>query len=383
MSLKDKVAVIGVGCCKFGENWTQSQEDMLVEAAYDAYGDARIEPSQIQAAWVGIQYASTGMAGVGLADPLKLYGIPVTRCENFCASGMDAFRNAVFSVAAGVYDIVLAAGVEKLMDAGSRGLPGTGGGHPFIGGVSAPGMFAMAANRYMDKYGITKETMGKVAVKNHYNGAVNPKAHFQREVDLETVVNAPMIASPLGRFDCCAMTDGAAVAIICRADMANKFRDDPVYVKGLGLSVYTGQPNYDPNFDYLGFAATQHASSEAYKQAGVSNPRKEISFAEVHDCFTITEILNYEDLGFCNKGEGGKFIEEGVSSIEGELPVNPSGGLKSFGHPIGATGVRMIYELTKQLQGRADGRQVKNPELGLAHNLGGPGSVAGVAILGL
>ncbi len=382
MSLKDKVAVIGVGCCKFGENWTQSQEDMLVEAAYDAYGDARIEPSQIQAAWVGIQYASTGMAGIGLADPLKLYGIPVTRCENFCASGMDAFRNAVFSVAAGVYDIVMAAGVEKLMDAGSRGLPGTGGGHPFIGGVSAPGMFAMAANRYMDKYGITKETMGKVAVKNHYNGAVNPKAHFQREVDLETVVNAPMIASPLGRFDCCAMTDGAAVAIICRADMANKFRDDPVYVKGLGLSVYTGQPNYDPNFDYLGFSSTQHASSEAYKQAGVSNPRKEISFAEVHDCFTITEILNYEDLGFCNKGEGGKFIEEGISSIEGELPVNPSGGLKSFGHPIGATGVRMIYELTKQLQGRADGRQVKNPELGLAHNLGGPGSVACVAILG-
>lgn len=383
MSLKDKVAVIGVGCCKFGENWTQSQEDMLVEAAYDAFGDARIEPSQIQAAWVGIQYASTGMAGIGLADPLKLYGIPVTRCENFCASGMDAFRNAVFSVAAGVYDIVLAAGVEKLMDAGSRGLPGTGGGHPFIGGVSAPGMFAMAANRYMDKYGITKETMGKVAVKNHYNGAVNPKAHFQREVDLETVVNAPMIASPLGRFDCCAMTDGAAAAIICRADMANKFRDDPVYVKGLGLSVYTGQPTYDPNFDYLGFSATQQASSEAYKQAGVSNPRKEISFAEVHDCFTITEILNYEDLGFCNKGEGGKFIEEGVSSIEGELPVNPSGGLKSFGHPIGATGVRMIYELTKQLQGRADGRQVKNPELGLAHNLGGPGSVACVAILGL
>ena len=383
MSLKDKVAVIGVCCCKLGENRTQSHEDMLVEAAYDAFGDARIEPSQIQAAWVGIQYASTGMAGISLADPLKLYGIPVTRCENFCASGMDAFRNAVFSVAAGVYDIVLAAGVEKLMDAGSRGLPGTGGGHPFIGGVSAPGMFAMAANRYMDKYGITKETIGKVAVKNHYNGAVNPKAHFQREVDLETVVNAPMIASPLGRFDCCAMTDGAAAAIICRADMANKFRDDPVYVKGLGLSVYTGQPAYDPNFDYLGFSATQRASSEAYKQAGVSNPRKEISFAEVHDCFTITEILNYEDLGVCNKGEGGKFIEEGVSSIEGELPVNPSGGLKSFGHPIGATGVRMIYELTKQLQGRADGRQVKNPELGLAHNLGGPGSVACVAILGL
>lgn len=378
MSLKDKIAVIGVGLCKFGENYHMSTNDMLVDAAFDAYADAGIDSKEIQAAWVAT--LSSGTSGTMLADPLKLYKVPITRVENFCASGMDAFRNACMAIAAGMYDVALVAGVEKLKDSGQRGL-GTFGTHPVLAyGTTAPSMFAMAATRYMHKYGITKETLAQIAVKNHKNGTKSPKAHFQMEISVEQVVKAPMISSPLGLFDCCPITDGAAVAIICRADLAKKYRDDPVYVKGIGLAVTSGQPYYQPKNDYLSFEATTLAAEQAYKQVGITNPRKEISFAEVHDCFTITELLVYEDLKFCKKGEGAEFIS--TAALDGELPVNPSGGLKSFGHPIGATGIRMIYELTTQLRGQAGPRQVKNPQLGLAYNLGGPGSVGIVSILG-
>jgi len=383
--IKDKVAIIGVGCTKFGELWEKDMEDLLVEASYEAFEDAGIEPRDVDAIWCGVFYYFTGLAGTAAAEPLKLYGKPVTRVENYCASGMDAFRNACFAVASGAYDIVMACGVEKIMDSGTRGLPGlTDFGHPFYGQVSAPGMFAMAATRCFHKYGWTKEDLALVAVKNHYNGAAHPKAHFRREIKVEDVLNAPMIAWPLGRYDCCAMSDGAAALILTRPEIAKQYKhkDDYVLVKANGLAVETVYPFYKPSFDYLGFPATRKAAEEAYREAGIENPRKEISFAEVHDCFTITEILNYEDLRFCKKGEGADFIREGISSIEGDLPVNPSGGLKCFGHPIGATGCRMLYEVTKQLQGRADGRQVEDPELGLAHNLGGPASVASVTILG-
>jgi acetyl-CoA C-acetyltransferase len=200
------------------------------------------------------------------------------------------------------------------------------------------------------------------------------------EITEETVLKAPMIYSPLGLFDCCPTTDGAAAAVLCRADRAREFRADPIYVKGVGLAVVSGQPYYKPSFDYMGFPATQKAAATAYTQAGVT--ADDVDFAEVHDCFTITEILNYEDLGFCPRGEGGRFVEEGRASLGGDKPVNPSGGLKSFGHPVGATGVRMLTELTVQLRGQAGARQVANARLGLAHNLGGPGAVACVSILG-
>jgi acetyl-CoA C-acetyltransferase len=378
MSIKDKIAVIGVGCSKFGENYNMSADDMIVEAVFEAYADAKIEPQEIQAAWVAT--LSSGISATTVADPLKLYNIPITRVENYCASGMDAFRNACFAVASGMYDVALVVGVEKLKDSGQRGL-GAFGNHPVLAyGTTAPSLFAMAATRYMHKFGITKETLAQVAVKNHKNGCFSPKAHFQMEVTVDKVVKAPMISSPLGLFDCCPTTDGAAAAIICKKELAKKYRDDPVYVKGLGLAVTSGKPYFKPGYDYLSFEATTLAAEMAYKQVGITNPRKEISFAEVHDCFTITEILVYEDLKFCKKGEGGEFIP--VATLEGDLPVNPSGGLKSFGHPIGATGVRMIYELTLQLQGRAGKRQVKNPELGLAYNLGGPGAIGIVTILG-
>lgn len=383
--IKDKVAIAGVGCTKFGELWEKDQEDLLVEAAQEALADAGLGPDDIEASWVGVFYNFTGLGGNAVADPLKLFGKPATRVENFCASGMDAFRNACFAVAAGAYDIVLACGVEKILDQGARGLPGIGEiGHPVMGGVSAPGMFAMAATRCFHQYGWTKEDLARVAVKNHANGAAHPKAHFRRPVSAEDVIKAPMIAWPLGRLDCCAVSDGAAAIVLTRPEIARQLRhkDDFVTVKATALAVHTMQPMYKPSYDYLGFPATRDAARKAYEAAGIRDPAKEISFAEVHDCFTITELLNIEDLGFAEPGHGADFVKDGLADVEGQIPINPSGGLKCFGHPIGATGCRMIYEVTKQLQGRADGKQVQNPRLGLAHNLGGPGSVCSITILG-
>ena len=384
-SIKDKTAIMGVGCTKFGEIWEKDAEDLLVEAVYEALDDAGITPDDIEATWVGVLYNFTGVSGSAAAEPLKLFGKPATRVENFCASGMDAFRNACYAVASGVYDVVLACGVEKLMDTGGSGLPTGEMGHPILGNVSAPGMFALAATRCFHEHGWTKEDLAHVAVKNHKNGALHPKAHFRRPITVENVLNAPMIAWPLGRFDCCAMSDGAAALVVTRPEIAkkSKHKDDYVLTKANALAVHTMQPMYRASFDYLGFPATQAAARLAYEEAGIKNPAKEISFAEVHDCFTITEILNYQDLQFCEPGQGANFVREGHVEVDGDLPVNPSGGLKCFGHPIGATGCRMLYEVTKQLQGRADGAQVKDPRLGLAHNLGGPASVCSVTILGL
>lgn len=377
MNIRNKVAVIGAGCSKFGEHYDMSAEDTIVTAALEAYADAKVDPSQIQAAWVGT--LSSANAGNALADPLKLFNIPITRVENYCASGMDAFRNACMAVAAGMYDVVLALGFEKLRDSGQRGL-GTFGNHPVVGyGTTAPSLFAMAANRYFSTYGIDKRALAKVAMKNHHNGTMSPKAHFQMEVTEEQVINAPMICSPLGLFDCCPTTDGAAAAIICRADLAKSFRPDPLYVKGIGLAVTSGEPYLKPGFAYTGFPATAQAAQSAYEQAGMTV--KDLDLVECHDCFTITEILNIEDLGLANRGEGWRYVEEGRAAIGGEIPVNPSGGLKSFGHPIGATGIRMIYEVSQHLWNKAGARQVKNAEVGLAHNLGGPGSVGCVTIL--
>jgi acetyl-CoA C-acetyltransferase len=383
-SIKDKAAIIGVGCTKFGERWEKDVEDLVVEAAYEALEDAGLTPDDIDAAWVGFLYNFTGVSGNTFSEPMKLFGKPVTHVENFCASGMDAFRNACYGVASGVYDVVIACGVEKLTDIGGSGLPMSGFGHPVIGGISAPGMFALAATRCFHEYGWTKEDLGRVAIKNHKNGVLHPKAHFRKAVTMEEVLSAPMIAWPLGRFDCCAMSDGAAAIVITRPEIAkqSKHKDDYIVVKANALATASAQPMFRNSFDYLSFPATQAAAALAYKEAGIKDPANEISFAEVHDCFTITEILNCQDLGFCEQGQGASFVAEGHTEVDGNIPVNPSGGLKCFGHPIGATGCRMIYELTKQLQGRADGAQVKDPRLGLAHNLGGPASICSVTILG-
>ena len=383
-SLKDQVAIIGVGCVKFGDNFDQGYEEMAAEAAFAAFQDGGIAPDQIDAAWLGTYSPAQGhgKAAVSLGDALRLYDKPISRVENFCATGTDAFRHAVLAVGSGVYDTALVLGVEKYKDRPGRGLAREGV-HPFYhDGSTAPGLFALAATRYMHEYGLKRETLAKVAVKNHKNGSLNAKAHLQKEVTIEAVLSAPIVAYPFGLYDCCPTTDGAAAAIVCRADRAKSFRGDPILVKGVGLSVTTGRPFMDPGFDYLGFQATQGAASQAYKMAGITNPVSEIDVAEVHDCFTWTEISNYEDLGFVPKGEGAKLIEEGRTSLEGDIPVNPSGGLKSFGHPIGASGVRMIYEIVTQLRGQAGQRQVRDARQGLVHNVGGPGAVSCVAILG-
>ncbi len=380
--IRDRVAVLGVGCAKFGDRFEASYDELALEAANEAFADAGIEPGRIDAAWLGTYLPNHGWgkASVGLADSLRLYDRPITRVENFCATGTEAFRAACLGVASGMYDIALALGVEKMKDRPGRGIPRAGQ-HPLLArGATAPGLFALAANRWMHEFKVDRTPLAMVAVKNHANGAKNPKAHMQKEVTLEQVLKAPIVASPFGLFDCCPTTDGAAAAIVCRPEIAKELGIDPILVKGIGLAVTTGRPFNDPGFAYTGFKATALASSQAYEQAGIT--AEDVQFAEVHDCFTWTELTNYEDLGFAKKGDGHRLIREGITAVDGARPVNPSGGLKSFGHPIGASGIRMIYEVTRQLRGKAGPLQVKRHELGLAHNVGGPGAVSCVVVLG-
>src|SRR5262249_11923020 len=340
MNIRDRVAVVGVGCSKFGEHYDRSTEDLVVEAAFEAYADAGIEPGRIQAAWVGA--LESGLSGTALADPLKLFNIPITRVENYCASGMDAFRNACLAVAAGMYDCVLALGFEKLRDSGRRGL-GTLTNHQVIGyGTTAPSLFAMAANRYFKTYGVTKDALAKVAVKNHHNGTMSPKAHFQMEVTEEQVLAAPLICSPLGLFDCCPTTDGGAAATPRRGEAAQECRPDPTLVRALGLAFPSGEPSLKPGFAYTGFPATRQAAKSAYEQAGITP--KDLDLAEVHDCFTITEILNYEDLGLCGPGEGWRYVAEGRGGVDGGAGGGePRGGLPAVWPPLGAARRRLDY----------------------------------------
>ncbi len=384
-TIKDKVAIIGMGCTKFGERWDSGPEDLIIEAAYEAFEDAGIAPDDIEAAWVGT--LRSGEAGAIVADALKIKNIPITRVENWCATGHEALRNAVFGVASGMYDIAMAIGYEKLKDTGFGGLGVGRGSNPVLQArATAPSYFSFIANRYFHTYGIDddegKELLARIAVKNHHNGTMSPKAHFQKEITVEQVLKAPIIAWPLGLFDCCPTTDGAAAAIICRADLAKNFRADPVYIKGIGFSVDSMLPMTRPGFDYLGFEANREAARQAYEQAGIRDPRKELDLAVVHDCFTITELVIYEDLGFTERGHAPEEIRAGTFTLEGELPVNTDGGLKSFGHPVGASGLRTTYEIYHQLQGRAGPRKEKDAKLGLCNTLGGPPQVACVTVLG-
>ena len=384
--IRDRVAIIGMGCTKFGERWDASSSDLMVEAAYEAFSDAGIEGKDVQAAWLGT--VGSFRTGQPLAEALKLDYIPISRVENACATATDAFRNACYAVAAGIYDIVLVLGVEKLKDSGFSGLaipeaPGSDVAPP----APPPSQFAMAATRYFHQYEIPydegKLTLAQIASKNHHNGTLSPKAHFQREVSTEQIINAPMVAWPLGLYDCCGVSDGAAAAIITTPEIAKTFRDDYVLVKGLGLAVGAfGTLRND--WDFTHFPETVRAAQATYQEAGITNPREELDMAMVHDCFTITELIIYEDLGISPRGRASEDVAAGTFSLEGELPVNTDGGLKCFGHPIGASGIRMIYEVYKQLQGKAEGRQLKDPTLGLTHNLGGrPGSfTCSVAIFG-
>ncbi len=386
--IKDKVAIIGMGCTKFGELWDKSGDDLMVDAFKECLEDAGVEKNDIDVAYWGACFPMQGLSGMPLSTLLHLPYIGVTHVENLCASGTEAIRAATYAVASGASDMALAIGVEKLKDVGYGGLPAFG--VSMTGANStAPGSFAMLATRYFTTYNLSpedgKRMIGRVSVKSHHNGTLNPKAHLRREVTLDDVVKAPIVAWPLGLFDCCGVSDGSAAAIVCRADMAKKFRPDPVYVKALQIAISSGEEINYTDFDFAHVESTRRASARAYTEAGIKNAREEISMAEVHDCFSITEAVTMEDLQFSPTGKVREDIESGFFDIDGGLPVQPDGGLKCFGHPIGASGIRMIYEMYKQLQGKADQRQLKDPKLGLTHNLGGfpQGNVCSVAIVGL
>ncbi len=391
MALGGRVAVIGSGVIKFGENFHQSLTDMIFEAVSLALADAGVERGRLQAAWLGcyepMLYGFEGNSGAFVADPLNLFPIPVTRVAAYCATGIEAVRNAALAVASGEYDLVLAVGAEKMREVPSRGslvAQAVARGHPVLAkGRTAPGMFALLATRYLAEYGADEEALCTVAMKNHEHGARNPKAHFRKPITAEQYHRAPRVAEPLGLYDCCPTTDGAAALVLTRTDLAPRFTDRYSVLRGIASAVTAGYWNtqFDPGWGFTSFQATREAARAAYAMAGIRDPAREIDVAECHDCFTITEIINYEDLGFARPGEGWKLATGGVTRLGGDLPVNTSGGLKSCGHPIGASGVRMIANIHDQLLGRAGAMQVPRARTGLAHNLGGPGAVAAVAVL--
>ncbi len=394
--IRDKVAILGMGCAKFGERWDADADTLMVEAYREAIEDAGIDPSEIDAAWlsVAMDYVNIGPSAVPLSVALRLKNVPVTKVENYCASGTEAFRGAVYAVASGAADIAIAVGVEKLKDTGYGGLPVRSRGTTFdmIGVVgSAPGNFAQLASAYRARHGVSpeelKRAMAHVSVKSHANGAKNPKAHLQKAVSMDTVLNAPMIAEPLGLFDCCGVSDGAAVAIVTTPEIARALgKKDLVTVKALQLAVSNGWELQGAGWDGSYFHTTRVAAARAYEEAGVTNPREQISLMEVHDCFSITELVTMEDLMMSREGEGVKDVLDGAFDADGRSPCQIDGGLKCFGHPIGASGLRMIYENYLQLLGRAGERQRQTPPvLGLSHNLGGMPNqnVAAIAIVGL
>ena len=393
--IKDKVAILGMGCSKFGERWNDNAEDLMLEAFTEALEDAGLEKNQIDAAWfaTAIEEQHVGKSGIPLAMALRLPYIPVTRVENYCASGSEAFRGAVYAVASGAADIALAVGVEKLKDTGYGGLPQRTRGalnDQFWSNNSAPGSFAQLASAYQAKHSVNrndlKRAMAHVSVKSHANGAKNPKAHLQKAIDEERVLNAPMIAEPLGLFDCCGVSDGSACAIVTTPEIAKSMgKTDLITIKALQLSVSNGTEAQHNSWDGSYFITTQTAAKKAYEEAGIKTPRGEINLIEVHDCFSVTELVTMEDLFISPDGKAIEDIMDGFYDSDGKIPCQIDGGLKCFGHPIGASGLRMLYEMYLQMLGRAGERQRQdNPVFGLTHNLGGfpHQNVAAICIVG-
>ncbi|MDH7593581.1 MAG: thiolase domain-containing protein [Methanomicrobiales archaeon] len=385
-----EVAVIGIGCTTFGEKWNSSFRDLFIEAGARALEDAGLAGEKIDALFIGNMSAGRFVEqehiGALIADYAGLATtthIPATRVEAACASGGLAFRQGVTAVASGMSEIVVAAGVEKMTDVASGTTVATLAGaadrewEAFIG-ATFPGLYAMIANDYMHRYPLTREQLAMVAVKNHYNGARNPIAQFQQEINIETVINSSLVADPLRLYDCSPITDGAAAAILTTMERAREFTDTPVKV--LASAQASDSIALHDRRDISTLDATVVAAKRAFRQAGLEH--SDVDMLEVHDCFTIAEICAIEDLGFCRKGEAGKLTEEGVTSLQGDLPVNTSGGLKACGHPVGATGIKQIVEVVQQLRGEAGRRQV-DAKVGLAHNVGGTGATVTVHILGV
>ena len=390
--IRDRVAIVGMGCTNFGEHWDQGVDDMLIRSTGDAMASAGVTRDDIDAYWLGTM--GSGTSGLTLSRVLRLENKPVTRLENMCATGSEALRNACYAVASGAFDVAMAVGVEKLKDSGYSGLvsaplPGDG----TLPEVTAPAKFSLLAPAYAKRYGVDpaelKEVLTRIAWKNHYNGARNSRAQFRKEVSKETIAKATPIAGMLGVFDCSGVSDGSAAAVVVRAEDAHRYTDKPIYVKGLSFVAGPAKGNIDPGYDFTTFPEVVAAARDAYTQAGVEDPRAELAMAEVHDCFTPTELVLMEDLGFAERGFGWKEVLAGTYDLDGELPVNPDGGLKAFGHPIGASGLRMMFECWLQLRGEApEERRIASLERGrklaLTHNLGGqPGEcVSFVSVVG-
>ena len=393
--IKDRVAILGMGCSRFGERWDASPEDLIVEAFAEALADSGLDRDRIEAAWLGVFYQeqSVSRSGLPLSMALRLPNVPVTRVENLCATGTEALRGAAYAVAAGAVDVALALGVEKLKDTGFAGLPErTKGSFEDLWqpGFTPPGAFAQLGSAYAARHGHAmgdlKRAMAHVSWKSHENAAQNPKAHLRNRITVEQALEAPMVAYPLGLYDCCGVSDGAACAIVTTPEIAASLgRRDMVTIKALALAPSNGVEMGHASWDGAHTLTSRLAAERAYREAGVTDPAAEIDLIEVHDCFSITELVLMEDLGFSAPGRAVHDVLDGRYDRDGAVPCQTDGGLKCFGHPVGASGLRMAYEVYQQLLGRAGPRQLGAPSLGLTHNLGGiPNrNVASVSLLGL
>jgi acetyl-CoA C-acetyltransferase len=378
-----EVAIIGVSQTKFGELWDTSFRDMISEAGLKAIADAGIEGADLEAMFVGNMSAGLFVEQEHIAsliaDQVGLNPMPSTRVEAACASGGLALRSGIMAVASGYHDIVISAGVEKMTDVVDP--------TPVIStaadqewevqqGANFPSLYAMMARRHMHEYGTTREQLAMFSVVNHKNGALNPLAQFPMEITVDQVLNSSMVADPLTLLDCSPITDGAAAAILCPAEDAKKYTDNPVYVKASTQA--SGTIALQERRDITTIDSTVNAARRAYKMAGIQP--KDIDVAEVHDCFSINGLLAIEDLGFVEKGQAGPAVEDGITQRDGQIPINPSGGLKSRGHPLGATGIAQTAEIIWQLRGEAGKRQISDVEIGMTHNIGGTGGTAAVHI---
>lgn len=392
--IRDKVAIIGMGCSRFGERWDAGPDDLMLEAFQECLQDAGIDKSAIEAGWMGVFFdeQSVGKSALPLSMALRLPNIPVTRVENLCATGTEALRGAVYAVAAGACDIAIAMGVEKLKDTGFGGLPERTKGtfeDLWLPQNTAPGGFAQLGAAYAARTGTDmadlKRAMAHISVKSHANGALNLKAHLRNPITEQQVLEARMVAYPLGLFDCAGVSDGAACAIVTTPEIARSLgKTNPVTVKALQLAPSNGVELAHGSWDGSYTLTTRIAARRAYEEAGIKDPRAELSLIEVHDCFSVTELVVMEDLGLSPEGGAVRDVMDGFYDRDGQIPCQIDGGLKCFGHPIGATGLRMVYEIYLQLQGRAGARQLPDPRFGLTHNLGGlPNrNITSVAIIG-
>ena len=383
--IRDRVAIVGMGCTPFREHWDKSLDDLLIDAAGLAFDSAGVTKDDLDAYWFGTSQSAA--SGISLATPLRLSGKPVTRVENYCATGSEALRQACYAVASGAYDSAMAIGAEKVKDGGYQGLTAfpipTDGTNRTL---TAAAMYSLILPAYAERYGVDEDELrrvvARIAEKNHYNGARNPLAQFRRETSAEAICEMPAVAGRLSVFDCAGVADGAAAAIVVRAEEAHRYTDRPLYVKALSLVAGDSSGLIDPDYDFTTLPECAAAATAAYAQAGITDPRAELALAEVHDCFTPTELVLMEDLGFSEPGTAWRDVLDGTFDLDGDLPVNTDGGLKSFGHPVGASGLRMHYEAWIQLRDRApEERRVdlRGRTKALIHNLGGyPGEMLSI-----